>query len=147
MERFRVEEHPAEEVTVNDASYNPGLLKQNISFLFIDGDWPSIFQLHATILDPVTVLKSEKSTHRGAQPSVGFAENKTVGDGLMVIVYELGMPVHPFAEGVTVMVDIIVAKPVLIVLNAGRPPNPLAIIPMDGSEFVQVKVAPAVGLV
>lgn len=53
------------------------------------------------------------------------------------------MPGHPFSDGVTVMVEVIVAVVVLVAVNAGTSPVPLAASPIAVLLFVQVYAAPA----
>lgn len=76
-----------------------------------------------------------------------FAGTTTVGVGFTVIEYVLGVPVQPLAVGVTVMVEVTAAEPVLVAVNAGVLPVPLAASPIDVLELVHAKVAPATGLV
>ena len=52
--------------------------------------------------------------------------------GYTVIVKTEGIPVHPFAAGVTVMVATAGVRPVLVVTKAGIFPVPLAASPMGG---------------
>jgi hypothetical protein len=63
-----------------------------------------------------------------------------------VIVYEFGVPGQP-AAGVTVIVAVIDVVPVFTALKPAIFPEPLAGIPIEVLEFVQVKVAPVTGLV
>ena len=56
----------------------------------------------------------------------------TVGVGYTVMVNDKGVPVHPFAVGVTVMVAITGAVPLLVAVKDGIFPVPLAASPMDG---------------
>jgi hypothetical protein len=63
-----------------------------------------------------------------------------------VIVKTLGVPTHPFAVGVTVMVAISGAVPVFVAVNEGMTPVPFAANPTDGVSFVHEKVVPATGL-
>ena len=51
------------------------------------------------------------------------------------------------AVGVTVMVAVTAAEPLLVAVKAGVLPAPEPASPMDGVELVQVKVLPAVVLV
>ena len=69
----------------------------------------------------------------------------TDGVGFTVIVNENGDPVHPFADGVTVMVATIADVPALVAVNEGISPFPLAVSPMDGWSLVHAKVVPATG--
>ena len=67
---------------------------------------------------------------------------ETLGVGLIVYVYVVAVPLHPFALGVTVIVDVTELAVVLIVLNDEIFPDPEAAKPIDGLEFVQVNVDP-----
>jgi hypothetical protein len=67
----------------------------------------------------------------------------TVGEGLTVIVNVCGVPGHPLAVGVTVIVDVTAVVPVLMALKAAMLPLPLAASPMDVLLLVQLKVVPA----
>jgi hypothetical protein len=49
-----------------------------------------------------------------------------------------GVPPQPPATGVTVIVDIMIVAPVLVAVNAGILPVPLAATPIDGALFVQL---------
>jgi len=71
----------------------------------------------------------------------------TVGVGLTVMVKDEAVPVQLLAVGVTVMVAEMGAVPVLVAVNEEICPDRLTARPMAGFEFVQVKVAPGVGLV
>jgi len=53
-----------------------------------------------------------------------------------------GVPVHPLADGVTVMVAVTGTLPVLVAVNAGIFPVPLAARPMEVLLFVQLNVVP-----
>jgi hypothetical protein len=64
---------------------------------------------------------------------------------LTVIVNDNGVPTHPFAVGVTVIVATTGAVPLLIAVNDGIFPVPLTANPIDGSLFVHVYVVPATG--
>ena len=57
-------------------------------------------------------------------------------------VYVVGVPLHPLALGVIVIVDVIGLAVVLIALNDEIFPDPEAAKPIDGLEFVQVNVVP-----
>ena len=54
-----------------------------------------------------------------------------------------GVPLHPFATGVTVIVPVIVVVPVFVAVNTGIFPEPLAPRPMVVLLFVQLNVVPA----
>ncbi len=49
----------------------------------------------------------------------------------------IGVPVHPLALGVTVIVATTGVVPVLVATNDGISPEPLAARPIEGSLFVQ----------
>ena len=51
-----------------------------------------------------------------------------------------GVPAHPFAVGVTVMVAVTGAVPVLTAVKEAISPVPLAARPMEVFEFVQEKL-------
>jgi hypothetical protein len=55
----------------------------------------------------------------------------------------IGVPGHPFAVGVTVIVAVTGAVPVLVAVNAAILPVPLAARPMLVLLFVQLNVVPA----
>jgi len=67
----------------------------------------------------------------------------TVGIGFTVIVNVSGVPAHPLAEGVTVMVAITGVVPVFVAVNEFMLPFPLAANPMDGVLLVQPNEVPA----
>jgi hypothetical protein len=54
-----------------------------------------------------------------------------------------GVPEQLFAVGITVIVAVIGVFPVFVAINEAIFPDPLAAIPIDVLEFVQVKVPPA----
>jgi hypothetical protein len=62
----------------------------------------------------------------------------TVGVGFTVMVKVTGVPVHPFAAGVTVTVAVTGAEVVLAAVNEAILPVPLAARPMDVVLLVQV---------
>lgn len=64
------------------------------------------------------------------------------GVGLTVMVYIFGVPAHPFTVGVTVMIAVTAVAPVLLAVNAGVFPVPLAASPIEGSELVHANVPP-----
>jgi hypothetical protein len=57
----------------------------------------------------------------------------------------VGVPVHPFAVGVTVIVAVIGDVVALVAANEGISPDPLAARPMAVLLFVQVKIVPLTG--
>jgi hypothetical protein len=65
--------------------------------------------------------------------------------GFTVIVKVIGVPLQPLAEGVTVIVATTGVEPVLVAVNDGILPVPVAGRPMDGWLLVHVKVVPATG--
>ena len=67
----------------------------------------------------------------------------TFGVGLTVMVKFCAGPGQPFAVGVTVMVAVTGTLVVLIAVNAGMFPLPLAARPMEGLSFVQLNAVPA----
>ena len=69
----------------------------------------------------------------------------TAGEGFTVTVNVAGVPVHPFADGVTVMVAVIGEVVALLAANEGILPDPPAARPMAVLLFVQVNVVPLTG--
>ena len=67
------------------------------------------------------------------------------GVGFTEIVNVKGVPVHPFAEGVTVIVANIGALVLFVAVNEGMSPDPLAARLIAVLLFVQVKVVAATG--
>ena len=61
------------------------------------------------------------------------------------MVNDKGVPTHPFAEGVIVIVAITGAVPGLVAEKDGISPVPFAARPMDGVLLTQAKVVPATG--
>ena len=57
----------------------------------------------------------------------------------------IGVPVHPFADGVTVIVAVIGDVVALVAVNEGMSPDPLAARPMAVLLFVQVNDVPVTG--
>ena len=76
-----------------------------------------------------------------------FAGTVTFGPGFTVIVYVFGVPGQPLALGVTVIVAVTGSAELFVAENEGVFPVPLATRPIEGVEFVQVKVVPGVVLV
>jgi len=62
--------------------------------------------------------------------TVIFAGTVTVGEGLTMIVYVLGVPVQLLAVGITVMLAVIGLGVVLVALKPAIFPDPLAPNPM-----------------
>jgi len=69
----------------------------------------------------------------------------TVAVGLIVTVNVVGVPVHPFAVGVTMIFALIAAVVALVVVNEGIFPEPLAASPIAVLLFVHVNVVPLTG--
>jgi hypothetical protein len=57
----------------------------------------------------------------------------------------VGVPVHPFAVGVTVIVEVIGEFVAFVVPNEGTLPEPLAARPIAVLLFVQVNAVPLTG--
>lgn len=70
---------------------------------------------------------------------------ETVAVGFTVMVNDNGVPTHPLAVGVTVIVPVIGPFVPFVVVNAGMLPFPLAASPIAVLLFVHVKVVPATG--
>ena len=70
--------------------------------------------------------------------SVWLVTGSTTGVGFTVISKLSVGPEQPFAEGVTVMVAVTGALPVLVAVNDGMFPLPAAARPMEASVFVQL---------
>lgn len=69
----------------------------------------------------------------------------TVGVGFTVMVNVETGPVHPFADGVIEIVDVIAVVPAFVAVKEGKLVVPDAAKPIAVLEFVQVKVVPATG--
>ena len=67
----------------------------------------------------------------------------TVGVGLTVIVKIIGVPAHPLAVGVTVIVATTGALVTLVATKLAMLPLPAAANPIDGALFVQLNTVPA----
>ena len=66
-------------------------------------------------------------------------------EGLTVTVNVAGIPPHPFAVGVIVIVDVIGAVVAFVTVNEGIFPEPLAARPIAVLLFVHVNVVPLTG--
>ena len=66
----------------------------------------------------------------------------TVAVGLTITVNVEGVPVHPFAVGVTVIVAVIGEVVAFVAVNEGTLPEPLAARPIAVLLFVQMNVVP-----
>ena len=69
-----------------------------------------------------------------------------MGVGFTVMVKLCEGPGHPLADGVTVIVAFTDAVVRLTAVNEGRFPLPLAVRPIEGLLFVQLKMAPLTAL-
>jgi hypothetical protein len=88
---------------------------------------------------PVVVLfKVTNAVELPEQIVCGLCEKVTAGDGFTVIVKVVIVPGHPFIDGVTVMVAIIGFVPLLMAVNWGISPIPLAPIPIAGLLLIQL---------
>ena len=56
-----------------------------------------------------------------------------------------GVPLHPFADGVTVIVAVTGVVPILVAVNTGIFPVPFAPSPIEVLLFDQVNVVPVTG--
>ena len=65
-----------------------------------------------------------------------------MGVGFTVIVKETGVPVQPFAVGVTVIVATTAVVPLFVAVNEAILPLPLPANPIEGLLFVQLNVVP-----
>ena len=74
--------------------------------------------------------------------SVTLAGLITAEEGLTVTTTVKVEPGHPFAEGVTVMLDNMGPEVLFVAVNAGILPFPLPANPIAGFEFNQVYVVP-----
>ena len=64
-----------------------------------------------------------------------------------MIVNVSGIPVHPLADGVTVIVATIGVTPPFVAVKDGMLPDPLTASPIAALLLVHVKVVPVTGLV
>ena len=67
-------------------------------------------------------------------------------NGFTLILKTIGVPAHPLADGVTVIVAVTTAVPVLAAVKDGIFPFPLATRPIEGVLLVQAKVVPLTAL-
>jgi len=74
--------------------------------------------------------------------NVCAATVSTVGVGFTVMVNVSGVPVQPLAEGVTVMVAVIIVVPMFVAVNEAMSPFPVAANPIEGVLFVQPNEVP-----
>ncbi len=73
---------------------------------------------------------------------IELAGTITVGNGFMVIVKLYSAPLQLFSEGITLIVAMIGIFELLIAVNEGILPFPLAARPISGFELLQLIVAP-----
>lgn len=118
-----------------------GIIPVPLDDVPIDG----VLFVHAKVVPATGPVKLIAETIAPLQ-TVALFTGSTVGVGFTVIVKANDVPVHPLAVGVTVMVAITGAVPVLRAVNVGIDPVPPAAKPMDVSLLVHVKVVPATGL-
>ena len=98
--------------------------------------------VHVNVLATLAV----KAMFVPAAPQIVFvAAVVTVGAGFTVTVNVAGVPAHPFADGVTVMVAVMGEVVALVAVNEGISPDPLGARPMAVLSFAQVKVVPLTG--
>ena len=102
----------------------------------------AIFELVQVKLPPVGVLTKIAASTVALLHTTVSAGTITVGVGFTVMVKFDGVPAQPLTVGVTVIVAVIGAEVVLVAVNPGRLPAPLAPKPIVGSEFVQEKLPP-----
>src|ERR1051326_4151183 len=79
--------------------------------------------VHAKVVPAVVLVKVDAGTVVPLQADM-FAGTVTFGVGSTVMVYELGVPVHPLADGVTVMVAVTGLAVALVAVNAAMSPVP-----------------------
>lgn len=104
---------------------------------------PSLFvQVYVV---PVTVPAKFTAVVLAPLHTVWLPTAFTVGVGFTVMVNVLGVPGHPLALGVTVMVAVTGVLPVLVAVKAPMFPLPDAANPMEGVLFVHVNEVPGTG--
>ena len=101
--------------------------------------------VHVKVPPEGVLAKLVAATVPPLQTSI-FDGTVTVGVGLTVILYEEGVPVHPLAVGVTVIVAVIEDEPVFVAVKLPISPEPFASRPIAVLLFVQANVAPEVVL-
>ena len=92
---------------------------------------------------PVTVPLKLITEVEAPLQTTWLAGSTTVGVGFTVMVKVSVGPVHPLAEGVTLMVATTGVDPVFTAANETMLPLPLAARPMEGWLLVQLNVVPA----
>lgn len=128
--------------TVLLVAVNEGVLPEPLEARPIDASE----LIHSNVVPGVVLVKFEVGIFIPSQTTVSDG-TITFGPGLILIVNETGIPTHPFAAGVTVILAVTGRAVLLIAIKEGMLPVPLAARPMEGSEFVQVNVVPGVVLV
>ena len=93
--------------------------------------------VHANVV-PDKLLEKAVTGKGLLMQAVIFAGTVMCGVGFTVIVYVEDWLQYPLSVGVTVKVAITGIEPVLVAVNEGTFPLPLAGIAMDGLELVQV---------
>ena len=121
---------------------NEGMLPMPLAAIPIDA---SEF-VQSNVVPGVVLVKTPAARFAPLQTTIS-AETTAIGIGLTVILYETGTPEQPFEVGVTVMSAVTGNAVLLVPVNEGEFPVPLASSPIDGSEFTQSNVVPGVVLV
>ena len=91
---------------------------------------------------PFTVPTKLISVVEEPSHSIWSLTGPTVGVGFTIILKVSAIPVHPFAEGVTVMVAVTVVSLVFVTVKIAMSPFPAAAKPIEGVSFVQEKEVP-----
>jgi hypothetical protein len=110
---------------------NEGIFPEPLAASPIDG---SLF-VHVKVVPAVGLLMTIAVVVAPLQ-YVALAIGFTIGAGLTVMVNVMGVPTHPFAVGVTMIVAITGAEPKLVAVKDGMFPFPLAARPIVGSLLV-----------
>jgi len=92
---------------------------------------------------PVTVSVNEMAVVGSPLHKVSSLIGATVGVGFTVMVNVSGAPVHPLAEGATVIDAVTIVDPVFVAVNVAMFPLPTAAKPIEGVSFVQSNVVPS----
>ena len=102
--------------------------------------------IQSNVAPGVVLVYAEAATTKPLQITLSTGTT-TAGPGFTVIVNEEGVPGQPLAVSVTVTVAVTGSAVLFVPENDGVLPVPLAARPIDGSVFVQLKIAPGVVLV
>jgi hypothetical protein len=94
---------------------------------------------------PATLLVGVYENTVLLQMAGGVSELVNIGEGFTVIVNENGVPVQLLAEGVIVIVAVMLVVPALVAVKEGIFPVPFAANPIPGVSFTQEKVVPETG--